>query len=420
MRRGLAVLAAVVVLAVLIVTYLFVSDRDTVAPSEKGITAQSTSETPKEAEEAVLPVEPVSKPEETAPATEPALESEPEPEAQTAKETAEEPEPADQPSAPTVTPPSFDIVRVESSGESVIAGRAPVGSTVFVHDDETILGETETEATGTWVLIPEIRLSPGTHELRIRALLADNTEVWSTDSAIVVVPEPKVAMASPQLAEDTSADASSTEDMAAGQGSAESAREGSAETQATVPEQSSALVVVVPSDTGDASQVLQRPGDASGEGIEQGDLVLDSIDYDESGEAVIAGRAPAGSRVIVYLDGRPIGVGQSDGGERWRVRPEEAVTPGIHVLRVDQVKMDGSVTARVETPFSRADKTETERLQQLGSVVVQPGNSLWRISRRIYGQGVRYTVIYDANRDQIRDPDLIYPGQVFTLPEGLD
>ncbi|HUF45540.1 MAG TPA: LysM peptidoglycan-binding domain-containing protein, partial [Aestuariivirgaceae bacterium] len=51
-----------------------------------------------------------------------------------------------------------------------------------------------------------------------------------------------------------------------------------------------------------------------------------------------------------------------------------------------------------------------------GRVVIQPGNNLWRISRVIYGRGVEYTVIYEANREQIRDPDLIYPGQIFATP----
>jgi hypothetical protein len=51
-----------------------------------------------------------------------------------------------------------------------------------------------------------------------------------------------------------------------------------------------------------------------------------------------------------------------------------------------------------------------------GRVVIQPGNNLWQISRVIYGKGVQYTVIYEANKDQIRNPDLIYPGQIFETP----
>ena len=50
-------------------------------------------------------------------------------------------------------------------------------------------------------------------------------------------------------------------------------------------------------------------------------------------------------------------------------------------------------------------------------MVVQPGNSLWRIARRVYGQGVRYTVIYAANQAQIGNPDLIFPGQIFSVPQ---
>lgn len=54
-----------------------------------------------------------------------------------------------------------------------------------------------------------------------------------------------------------------------------------------------------------------------------------------------------------------------------------------------------------------------------GQAIIRRGDNLWTIARRAYGDGIRYTQIYEANNDQIRDPDLIYPGQVFTLP-GTD
>jgi nucleoid-associated protein YgaU len=53
-----------------------------------------------------------------------------------------------------------------------------------------------------------------------------------------------------------------------------------------------------------------------------------------------------------------------------------------------------------------------------GAVIIRRGDNLWRISRRVYGRGVRYTTIYLANQDQIRDPDLILPGQVFSVPSS--
>ena len=61
-------------------------------------------------------------------------------------------------------------------------------------------------------------------------------------------------------------------------------------------------------------------------------------------------------------------------------------------------------------------QTATELASRNGRVVIQPGNNLWRISRVIYGQGVQYTIIYQANKDQIRNPHLIYPGQIFATP----
>ena len=72
---------------------------------------------------------------------------------------------------------------------------------------------------------------------------------------------------------------------------------------------------------------------------------------------------------------------------------------------------------RVHMPFRREQLAARDIAE--GRIVVQPGQSLWRLARRAYGSGVRYTVIYQANRDQIRDPDLIYPGQTFAVPEEV-
>lgn len=55
-------------------------------------------------------------------------------------------------------------------------------------------------------------------------------------------------------------------------------------------------------------------------------------------------------------------------------------------------------------------------IPEVSTAQVTRGDSLWRISRQIYGRGIRYTEIFEANKDQIRDPNLIYPGQIFVLP----
>ena len=65
-------------------------------------------------------------------------------------------------------------------------------------------------------------------------------------------------------------------------------------------------------------------------------------------------------------------------------------------------------------PFSRAEPIADTQPEPF--IIVQPGNSLWRLARRAYGKGTHYTTIFQANKDQIKDPDLIFPGQVFAMP----
>ena len=145
-----------------------------------------------------------------------------------------------------------------------------------------------------------------------------------------------------------------------------------------------------------------------------GALSVETIDYDPSGNISIAGKGPASSLVIAYLDNAPIGSGPVQDDGTWRVNPEKEVAPGVYTMRLDAVRESG-VVARLEIPFSRA--APLTDLSGDAFIVVQPGNSLWRIARRTLGEGLAYTVIYDANSDQIRDPDLIYPGQVFEIPK---
>ena len=99
-------------------------------------------------------------------------------------------------------------------------------------------------------------------------------------------------------------------------------------------------------------------------------------------------------------------------------------------MRVDLVAEDGSVEARIELPFKReepqavaavmARDTQAPEFSGVAVRTVQPGNTLWAISQERYGRGILYVHIFDANRNQIRNPDLIYPGQLFLLPELTD
>ncbi len=289
------------------------------------------------------------------------------------------PETAETQAEPPPQPPSFDVVRVEPSGETVVAGRAAPGSHVTVLAGDVAIGSVVADGRGQWVVLTEQPLAPGSHELSLRAELPQGLMLDSPNVVIVAIPEPPPETAAGPV------------EPAAGP---------------------APLAVLTPRRGPGASQVLQKPDD---DGISDRELVLSAVDYDPSGKVVISGSATPGSTVLVYLDNALLGQARADESGRWALTPDSPVTPGLHRLRVDQVADDGTVVARIETPFSRSEFLLD--LPEERFVVVQPGNSLWRIARFAYGEGPRYTVIYQSNREQIRDPDLIYPGQIFMIPE---
>jgi nucleoid-associated protein YgaU len=77
-----------------------------------------------------------------------------------------------------------------------------------------------------------------------------------------------------------------------------------------------------------------------------------------------------------------------------------------------------TVLPPLDNDISRQPPTiVSPKLQETsGAVIIRRGDTLWQISRRVYGHGVRYSTIYLANQDQIENPDLIWPGQIFAVP----
>jgi len=276
------------------------------------------------------------------------------------------------PAAPAPIAPSFDIVRIDPQGGAVIAGRGEPGAEVSIRSDGTEIGHATADGQGAWALTLTGPLPPGPHALTLREHTAAGQELASLGSVLMAVPEHGPAAPQPPLA-----------------------------------------VLTTPRAP---PRMLQGP---PGEGTAKpGQLGLGALDYDTRGEMQMSGTAAPDTTVRLYADNQPIGEAHTDKSGHWSLAPGTAITEGTHQLRLDQVGPNGKVAARVELPFRRELVPPGE--VAAGRVVVQPGNSLWRIAYRAYGHGVRYTVIYQANRTQIRDPNLIYPGQVFTVPEGSD
>ena len=264
-------------------------------------------------------------------------------------------------------------------------------------------------------------------------------DVVAETPAITPAPEPETTVvAEAQVAPEESAEAQTPATESAAPAAAETPA--SAETPATDAEpqpapqpvaedaEPAAPVVIIAGE--DGVKVVQPAAAA-----EASALVLDAISYSETGAVELTGRGAADAFLRVYLSNAAVGEGRVGDSGSWTLVLND-IAPGIYTLRVDQLDGEGKVTARVETPFKReaeetiaaantdsgaqptaADPDASPSVPPVRAVTVQPGNTLWAIARDAYGDGILYVRVFEANRGLIRDPDLIYPGQIFTVPE---
>lgn len=297
------------------------------------------------------------------------------------------------PAATEVAKPTFDVVRVEPDGSAVVAGRASPAADVKVTINGNELGAAKATENGEWVVVTTTPIAPGSYELKAVAKTGD-TEVASDQSVALVVPaagtEEKVLAV---VSEPNQPSQVLSQEAPAADTTTAAAEPAAAETAAAAP--------------------------AAPEAPLTGTVSIDTVDYNDLGDVIFSGKGPVDADVRLYANNNPLGFAAVSPEGSWNFTSRGLIEPGDYTLRADAVDDNGKVVARVELPFTRATPeavAEAEAVPKDGKITIQPGNNLWRISRVIYGDGNRYTVIYEANKDQIRDPNIIYPGQILMTP----
>ena len=152
-------------------------------------------------------------------------------------------------------------------------------------------------------------------------------------------------------------------------------------------------------------------------------LALDSIAYDPLGNVTVGGRSNPSGLVRFYINNEAVSATKTNEAGYWEADLSDII-PGTYTLRIDELSLKGDVISRLESPFKREDREKLANLiapstspVRINIVTVQPGNTLWAIARKRYGDGLLYVQVFEANRDKIKNPDLIYPGQLFDLPD---
>ena len=274
--------------------------------------------------------------------------------------------------------PSFDVVRISRNGTGVIAGRAEPNSDVIIYAQDKVIGSAISDRNGEWVLLFDEPLPIGSTELSIIAKTQSNFEIASSDIVIVAVPDRNVM--------------DFNNDDAGG-----------------------VVAILSPRSGNGPSRVLQKPKNINIISATQG-LSLDALDYTDNGKTIVNGSATPAANIRIYLDNTYVGEVSSSEQGSWKFEIDHSLSPEEHVIRLDQLLVDGNVEVRISQPFNPF--VEIDRDRATGDVIVKQGNSLWHIARKLYGSGYHYTVIFGANMETIINPNLIFPGQKLSLPLG--
>ena len=295
----------------------------------------------------------------------------------------------------TSTPgPAFDIVNVDPSGEAVIAGRAAPNAKVELHDGGKTIAEATADAAGQFVIIPPA-LAPGDHSLSLAA--GDDKAQQAISSTVAVsVPaqEAKVAAAAP--------------------------------TNPNGP---------APSALG--MRTLATPSSVNGSRV-----AIQSVEADAVGGLVAKGSAEPNATVRLYLNQADLAEAKTQSDGRWSLTIQRGMSPGGYVMRADEIGHgDASVVASADTPFdypeaaapaspavatpastsagqSSAPSPADPVVASIQTKRVVTGHTLWALSQSYYGDPTRYPAIVEANRAQIHNPNVIFPGQVFVVPKS--
>jgi nucleoid-associated protein YgaU len=297
--------------------------------------------------------------------------------------------------------PTFDVVNVDPSGEAVIAGRAAPNAKVELRDAGKTVAEATADAAGQFVIIPPA-LAPGDHSLSLAAS-ADKTQpaISSTVALSVPAPEAKVATSSPPP----------------------EAKTGAAIAPSNAPAPEMRIVATPPSGSG--SRVAIR-----------------SVEADAVGGLIAKGLAEPNAAVRLYLNDADVADAKTQADGRWSLTIKGGMTPGGYLMRADQISPGSStVIASANTPFdypaapasaspaaptaaftsaeqSSAPSPADPVIESVQTKRVATGHTLWALSKSYYGDPTHYPVIYEANKWEIHNPNLIYPGEVFVVPKS--
>ena len=303
------------------------------------------------------------------------------------------------PNATPTAPLTIDLARVKPDGAAVFAGTAAPNAKIRIFEGDILLGETIANANGEWVIVLEKSLAAGQHLISVGMERNDGTTEMADRSLAVEIykdteTKPLVALL-PETATEMPVLIQSPDDM-------DAAKPAAASSEAAVAE--AALPKTAAADSVKAQAKSQIAA-----------LVPSAIVWRDASRILISGKSRGGVRVAVNDAKGQFGEALVLADGAWQVSGSLDMDIAVNHLRFTLFDDANHTIGRYDLPIKARDLAKGQDGSPL--IVVNKGDMLWRIAYHQLGEGIKYVDIVRRNEQDINDPDLIYPKQIFAVPQ---
>ncbi|MDA8649409.1 LysM peptidoglycan-binding domain-containing protein [Alphaproteobacteria bacterium] len=339
------------------------------------------------------------------------------------------------PNATPAVPLMIDLARVKPDGAAVFAGTAAPNAKIRIFEGDILLGETIANANGEWVIVLEKSLAAGQHlislamersdgttEMADRSLAVEIYQDTETKPLVALLPETAtevpVLIQSPDDVDKAKSAATASEATASEATASEATTSEATASEATASEATASEAIVA--DPAKADSAMPETAAAT-LGKAQADsqiaaLAPSAIVWRDASRILISGTSRGGVRVTVNDAKGKFGEALVLADGAWQVAGSLDMDIAVNQLRFALFDDANQIIAGYDLPVKARDLAKGQDGSPL--IVVNKGDMLWRIAYHQLGEGVKYVDIVRRNKQDIADPDLIYPKQIFAVPQS--
>lgn len=278
--------------------------------------------------------------------------------------------------------PEIDIIKVSPDGSFVIAGKGQPNSNINILNKGDLIDSSIVDSDGNWVVVSKENLKTGDNLISIDQINNNGLVLRHKQLFITKIDEHK---------------------------------------------KDQPLVISVPNKNSENISIIQQPSEKQKIYKTEEELSISNkkknnkkiftvktIYFDGKGILSLKGIANYGEKIEVFINEQFMDIIFNNEDPNWEYNSEKSLDFGLHNLLVILKSQKNEILDKISIPFMRVEMP-SENIPD-NFILIKPGDMLWTIAYRIYGDPLKYIQIFEENKEQITNPDLIFPGQLFSIP----